>query len=397
MPAKQDQGIVCEAPCDAIVSGLTTIEGPVKSGQALATLKSSGLDRFASSLDWTATDLEIQERAFTEHRTDRMLVVLREQYEAAKANADAEQHWLDVILTMLKFGTASSNDVPKFRGTAAKAKIAEADAESDLVHSQGKYSDKQDRLKLSRSRLEQHRRLLGELTQRLNLQSPSDGYFVASVGVGGFVMMGDPIGTIYPSRPNSAGRSLTCAAPEDVSVIELVTASSRVRPGQVVARLASKRIEELKNKLDATATEIEIRGKPFTDGRSEKLQAILNHKAASAEQAFEAAQKAFDIVNAQLRYGTKLGQDTLIPLADKAEARAKMVSAGLDRDEYPNKLRDLRDYIENDRERLKRDRAIVDQMTKSLELRAAADGDFVASVGIGGFVRLGDPVGVLNL
>ena len=243
------------------------------------------------------------------------------------------------------------------------------------------------------------RSVLQELTQRLNLISPVDGIFVASIGSGGFAILGDPIGIIYPKTTNLGKQTLICAAPDDVKVLELAVTRGRVHAGQLIAKLGSSQLDRLKNRLDSLARSIDIQQRPFNDGRLEKFQAILNRKADYAGELWKSAEIISQEVLGRIMLGDfgALTPDGPFPGVEAFAAKTNFESVKLDRDEFPNKARDLKDRIENAKARLSRETHIYQEWANSMDLYAPADGLFVASVGRNGFVRMGDPVGVLQL
>ena len=80
-------------------------------------------------------------------------------------------------------------------------------------------------------------------------------------------------------------------------------------------------------------------------------------------------------------------------------AETQLASANLDQDQFPHK--DLQDRIDSSARKLEREGAILAELEGQMSILApipeGSKAPFVASVGVGGFVQSGDPIGVLHL
>ena len=82
-------------------------------------------------------------------------------------------------------------------------------------------------------------------------------------------------------------------------------------------------------------------------------------------------------------------------------AETQLASANLDQDQFPHKVKDLQDRIDSSARKLEREGAILAELEGQMSIPApipeGSKAPFVASVGVGGFVQSGDPIGVLHL
>jgi hypothetical protein len=89
-------------------------------------------------------------------------------------------------------------------------------------------------------------------------------------------------------------------------------------------------------------------------------------------------------------------------LIDRALGEAPLATAKLDQQQFPNKVKDLQDRIDNTEKRLRKEAALLQELVDQLPIVAptipeGSKAQFVASVGQGGFVQSGDPIGVIHL
>lgn len=397
MKSAKNQPLICEAPEDVLLVKLELLYGKVTAGQPLATLTSTRLEWLSSRLDYATADLEIQQRPFTEGRIDRILQVLREQVVAATDGVAAADTVAVLADRLVEMGFANPNDMWLVRDDNAQTRAKLPDAKRDLVGSEGKFNDMKGRLGIAHDRLKTESAILQDLRQRLTLTAPGDGVFVASVGQGGFVMEGNPIGFVHPKGYNIREQQLVCAAPDDVKVLEVPTPRGPVTAGQIIARLTSTRLEHLKNRLESHAKDIEIQERPFIDERITKLTKLLNDSMVAAKDSATATEMHYKVLLDKFKLGLKTLNDIVWPRVTSAEAKATLASAILDNEQFPNKVRDLKDRIANSKLQLQRETKIFEELRQMMEVHSPADGQFKAVVGPGSFVQLGDPIGVLHL
>jgi hypothetical protein len=394
---KRDQSLVCEAPDDVTVERLELLQGRVTVGQPLATLTSTRLRWLRSRLDSSAAELQVQRRAFTEGRVDQLREVLKEEVASARAASEASDTLLKFQEKSAGVATVNALDVVIAKQAAAESQMKLSEAEKDQVRSESKFNDMKDRLDISEIRLKREQEILLDLTRRLTVAAPADGLFVASVGPGGFVAAGDPIGLIYPGMAKLPRQELICAAPDDVKVIDLKVQYGQVKSGQLIATLVSAKLAHYRSQLDSLAADLEVQRRPFTDGRIERLEAILNQEVESAMHAYESADKYSKVRLKIFGVGTDVLTNVIELPSKAAAAKTKLASAKVDKQQFPMKVKDMKDRIEIAATKLRKETEIFEELTRRMTLVAPGDGLFVASVGVGGFVQSGDPIGVLYL
>jgi hypothetical protein len=388
------QRLVCEAPDDVTVAKLDLLRGRVTAGQLLATLSSPRLDWLQARHDAAVAELDIRRRAFTEHRVDDLKKVLAAEVTSALAAAKASQKLLKIGQRLVDTGTLIPSELDSLKEHVAETNMKLSDAVCDQVRSEGRFNDLQARLGIDGDRLQKEATILNDLRQRLSVKAPADGEFVASVGPGGFVLAGDPVGIVFLKEPPST-QQLRCAAPDDVVVSEIHVSGGRVVAGQSLAMLSSARLARFRASLDAVAAGLDVKQRPFQDGRVKKIQDALAEKNAASGEASEAANHIVKVIERKFKLGHATVTDLCAPGARAAAARAELVSAKINIEQFPLKLRDLKDRIANGRAHLARENAIFDSLSKTMSLAAPTAGVFTASAGKGSFVQAGDPIGVL--
>jgi hypothetical protein len=173
-----------------------------------------------------------------------------------------------------QIGVMSQHDVDSYNEHVSSSEINFTDAQKDQFRSAGKFNDLNARLKLSDAKLANERELLRQLNMRLDLVAPIDGYFIAAVGRGSFVALGNPVGWIFSSKSQAPSNiDLTCAAPDDVTIADLKVLQGRVTRGQSLACLKSVNLSHYRTQLDAFASNIDVQTTAI-HGRSYKEAAV---------------------------------------------------------------------------------------------------------------------------
>lgn len=426
MANEQTQKLILEAPEDVVVFKLRPalkdgaaekLQGRVKAGEKLATLTSTRLKWLRSRLDSAEEDLNIQDRFFVEvggkSRRKDLEDVLNGQVKSAKDGVEAANDLLFIATHLLSIGALSKDGEAELQKQAAAVQMRLSEATQDYVTSLRKFEDLKSRIAIGRSRLQSENKIYEESTERLDIFSPTDGWFIASVGEGGFVMSGDPIGVVHRGVTKAKKQTLVCAAPDDVRVVSLKTKTLQceVEGQQPIAVLSSNRIGQFKARLQAATGDLDVRKRFLTDpiifrdgtkfsSQMEALKTILSEKVVSGNLAVVAAKSVMDAQETLFNVGLKWPYPNSC-VAAWTMADAQFASATLDQQQFPNKVKDLQDRIESTSKRLKREEKILQELDGQMSLvapiPAGSKALFVASVGAGAFVQRGDPIGVLHL
>jgi hypothetical protein len=293
------------------------------------------------------------------------------------------------------------DDLPPIQKILTPIQEKQSAAMKDQLTLRGKFADMESRLAITMLKLKAEEDICGESEKRLEIFAPTDGWFVASVGKGGFALSGNPLGSIHPGVTKALKQTLICAAPDDVTVSSLKVISGDVKTGQPIAMLSSSRIDRFKTQLHAANEDLEVQKRFFSEGRKDALEAILKKEFESASDALTEAKRADMVKNEKFLLGLISRPERLLVIDDKASAEAQLASSTLDKEQFPNKVKDLQDRIANTAKRLKTEENILEELVGQLSFAAPAipegsKGVFVASVGKGGFVQCGDPIGVIH-
>jgi hypothetical protein len=294
------------------------------------------------------------------------------------------------------------DDLPGLQKILTPVQENQITAEKDELSSKGKFEDMKSRLAISRLKWMAEKQVYDESIKLLDVVAPADGWFVASVGQGGFVLSGDPIGVVHFGVSKAQKQTLILAAPDDVTIASLPNLNGDVKSRQPIATLSASRIDRFQTQLQAANEDLNVRKRFFANGRNSKWEAILNQEVASASLALEAAKRTDRTTALRWELGLINRPVRLQALIDRALGEAPLATAKLDQQQFPNKVKDLQDRIDNTEKRLRKEAALLQELVDQLPIVAptipeGSKAQFVASVGQGGFVQSGDPIGVIHL
>ena len=272
-------------------------------------------------------------------------------------------------------------------------------AQRDQLSSKARFEDLQEQLAINRRGLNTNYQLLKESRKRLDIVAPVDGWFVSSIAEGGFVLAGDPVGIIHLGVTTAQKQQLTCAAPDD-SIVELLrtTNGEVLSDGEPVVSLKSNRIEKYKVRLQAAKDDLAVQQRFFTRGRKEKWETRLREAAESGERRVKNA----ELIEAQSKIYLQTGgqyTDYVAAICDRLDAQRQLVSAKLDLEQFPKKVKDLEDRAKSTEKQISTEDTLYNDLVARMKVfpPRGVKVRFVASVGEGSFVQCGDPIGVFEL
>jgi hypothetical protein len=402
------QTLTIEAPEDIVVSELPMLQGRVKKGAVLATLTSPRLKWLRGQLEATEEDLDIQDRFFGEvegkSRRKSVESVLAEHVKSSAESLAAVQKIFRDAEHLASIGAMDPGDLPGIQKLVTPVEVQLSSAEKDQLTSLGRFKDLQSRIAIARIKLKADNEIYVEATKRLKIVSPADGWFVASVGLGGFVLTGDAIGVIHRGVTKEQKLTLICAAPDDAKVhfLKDPLGEIEIADEQPIATLSSSRIEKFKAQLHSATANLDVRKRFFTEHRNDELEKLLKKDLDSATKASAEARSAEQKAMTLLDFNLITITERLLRVGDRASATAQLASANLEIEQFPNKIKDLRDRLDNATKRLATEKDILGELVGQMSLvpppiPPGSKARFVASVGEGGFVQKGDPIGVIHL
>jgi hypothetical protein len=395
--------LVIEAPEDVFVSKLEKIQGLVKAGDEIATLESARMQWISIKLDSKEKELDIQERFFTERRCEAVTTILQEQVDSAQVAFAAAKDILDRGEMLMRNGAIDYDGLSPLRTKVADVQSKLDAAQKDQLMSSAKFDDLRSKLAIDKERLKAERDIYNATLTGLRVVSPTDGWFVASVGEGGFVMSGNEIGVVYAEEKQGHTPKLMIAAPDDVTVTNLHLLIGKVRPGDLVADLKSSRLQTFDVKLKAAREELKVKNRFFTDGRKDKLEAILKSEVSACKLRKDTADRVTDFTKMKLTQGVgPTWPEYVATIPDQVAAGTLLNSAQLELSQFPNKVKDMKDRIDNLSSRLDAEKDLLETLQTLLSVAVPPtpgypQGRFVAKVGVGGFVQCGDPIGEIQL
>ncbi len=204
-------------------------------------------------------------------------------------------------------------------------------------------------------------------------------------------------GALKSAAAASPRSQLTCAAPYDVTVISLLVINGRVKSGQTLATLSSVQLDRYRARLVAYQEMLSIEAKPFGDGRVDAHLKLVQDEATAAQAAFDIAQSDAISVKEQLEQHIVGAQDYAAVAIELEDRRAELATIQNEVVQLPKNIQDAKDRLASARQQIEAEQKSLDALAKMLTLMAPSDGLFVATVGVGGFVKRGDPIGVLYL
>lgn len=192
-------------------------------------------------------------------------------------------------------------------------------------------------------------------------------------------------------------RNLRCAAPEDVFVETISFTSGKVSAGQELMKLQCPNLDRFLRRLSSLKSLLDISERQFIDGRTDELLAILELERNAAIQAKEAAAKRLEEVKLGFEVGTRTLVEVSNAQADFDNAVAQNAASEKKFQHEPRRIADMKDRLALSRRHLLIEEEILNALKERLVIRAPADGDFTAHVGVGAFVKKGDICGDLVL
>jgi multidrug resistance efflux pump len=392
--------LLVTSPEDATILKLEMLEGTVEKGQALAKLSSPRLRWLESRLRASVDELDIEERAFKDGRVTQTKDNVGRRVVSAQSDVDAWRKLLDYVIEGVKHGQFTEFQSNGARKKKEEAQLSLVQAERDLIQTEGTFDDLKDRIEISRARLLEETKAMLRQDQQLEIVAPAAGLFVARVGLGGFVAIGDPIGSIYPGGSKDRSEKdkyLVCAAPEDAKVSELKVLNGQVKKGQSLAVLDSTRLTLFQSQLDSFAANLDVQRKPFRNGRVDETSRNLDEEVKSREADLNLVDRTLNNAQTSSDYGYYTPTDLAQPRQRAIAARVKFYEAIFNSLQFRWKATDTKERIKISEYRLKTEREILDGLKANLEVIAPENGTFVASVGPGNFVQTGDAIGILYL
>lgn len=189
---------------------------------------------------------------------------------------------------------------------------------------------------------------------------------------------------------------LAVNAPDNVILLSLSAAGS-VTEGQQLARLRCPRLERLASSLTAMETHIEIIERPFHDGRLDEEIDGMNDKIALLVDVVEKYESQLSMVEAEYEAGAKTLEDLNTANIMLFQAKAAAIDGRLSASQATRKKDDLFDKINTAKLNLRRERAFLETMVANLTITSPVSGSFEPNVATGHFVKLGDPIGEIEV
>tara|TARA_B100001105_G_C22377506_1_gene437998 strand:- start:714 stop:1337 length:624 start_codon:yes stop_codon:yes gene_type:complete len=198
------------------------------------------------------------------------------------------------------------------------------------------------------------------------------------------------------ARPDSPSNRLYCYAPDDVSISEVYVEEGAVKQFTQLVRLESLQAQKIRSRAEAMKSLIEIYERPYQDGRIKQLLQTLKSEAVGAAAELSAAESKLKSTKQRFEVGTASESEIAAAKAALDVARAKKLTADTQVAHDPARTRDALDKMILARRHLDSELRFLDQFEQMLVVRAPRDGNFSIQVGIGGFVKKGDVIGVLT-
>lgn len=194
-------------------------------------------------------------------------------------------------------------------------------------------------------------------------------------------------------------QKLTVSAPGDVTVQKLFVTNGKVKAGDTLATLSSIQLDRYKASFDKQVGALAIEERPFSDGRVDKLLQLTKDEAAAAQAALKVVQDWEQGARVAFAIDPSSPQALTLPtvLIELQDRTAELATINNELDELPKSSQDAKDRLDLAKQQLAIQKTALDALSALLTVVAPADGVFVASVGMGGFVKRGDALGVLSL
>lgn len=199
------------------------------------------------------------------------------------------------------------------------------------------------------------------------------------------------LGTSTPQQ------QIALTAPGEVTVLTIPVSNGQVKQGDTVATLSSIQLTRYQAMLNIYSQTLAIEQRPFSDGRVDQLVQLTQAEAAAAQTAFNESQSLANAQQLALSNGFNIQDELTASLIQVEDRRVELAAINNEVAQLPQKIQDAKDRLALASQQLAAQNAALAALVALLTVKAPVNGLFVASVGLGGFVKKGDPIGVLYL
>ena len=185
-----------------------------------------------------------------------------------------------------------------------------------------------------------------------------------------------------PARAADSAQNIVIQAPFHVVVLEIAKAGS-VASGQQLFRLGCFETEHWESQIELHEQHLEILERPFKDGRVDANITLIKGEYRLVSDEWEKSEHAF----AEFLEGRKLGRGSS---SDEDSARVtrdelyrKLISLKLEAEHADQKKQDSIDKLALGRQKLRRQRQLLEDAKKLLIIASPVAGKFVPRIGVG--------------